>query len=812
MSTDEEPVLRHPSTTSSLRRVSLQAQAVGESGILTSLQPDLERARSEHALRHFDAVPKILERVIKEAEACAQSRSTREDVRSSFELLLASAYCLLGRSLFGSGAEQESAPPFDRSLNLFEKRKGEIPLQRNASRLWTDYGITLHHTGRLNEAVRALTSTVETGVAPPEAFHYLGRAYRDLALAEGDKSKMEEAKKALEKGLLLAPGDPGIYVTLAGVLEELGDSAGAVARYVDAALGVAGSQEFPLASQLLEQALAITPTDTTAVTLAAEVKRAQGDFPAALEIVDRALKLEPDAAWARGTKGKLLRSWGKLDEAIQVLRSIPVDDADTAWIASELAGALLDAGHQDEALQELDKALRLSPGDAVALLLKGRLMISQGRSSDAIPLLERALHSQPDLIDAKFELGRAQFTLGNYAEAVKTFDLVLAADPAWVEASEAKANALYANGSWEAALAQSRRTLQLNPGNPNMLDLAFWALRRLGRDEDALREMEFELIRNEKSVMAWYLKGSLLLDRNEPQAAVEALGRAAELGPDNADVQIAYANALRLLGRYKLAGEVCEGALKLKNLSEYAIGWAAAYFGEIGAFDRSCEILSEAVRRYSDNGWLWGSLGWSLQYRDWDSAAEAVEAYRRAVAADGNQKNIWNDKGLADTLYLARRDSESKARFLQLMKDWPDLSDGSVAYVHGWTHYRLGHYEDPEGHYKEAIRLLKNAADSSPDYLFARFDCGLALATSGSLAEARDTYARAAAEADGCEMLRRRGLLYVAVFDLVEAARRERLKPDAADLIEVLGKRLGHAGGNPEAPWLTNPWAYPAKA
>jgi tetratricopeptide (TPR) repeat protein len=805
MSSDQGPVSKPPTTTSSLRRVTLQSQAVGEWANLTILQPDLERARSEHALRHFDAVPKILERVISEAEACVQSPSTSEDARSSYELLLASAHCLLGRTLYGSGAELDSAPHFNRSLELFRKRESQIPQQRNASRLWADYGITLHHVGRLNDAIRALNHTVESGAAPPEAFHYLGRAYRDLGLAEGDRNKLEQAKGALDKGLAMAPGDPGIYVTLAGVLADLGDRAGAVAKYVDAALGVAGSQEFRLASELLEQALKLSPTDPAAVTLAAEVKRAEGDFPAALAILDSALKLQPDAAWALGTKGKLLRNWGKLDAAIHLLRSIPVEDAENAWISSELAGALLDAGLTGEASQELDKALRLSPNDAAALLLKGRSLIAQNRDAEAIPLLERALQSQPDFVDARFELGRAQFKCGQYAESVKTFDQVLATDPAWVEAGEAKANALYASGDWEGALAQSRRALELNPGNPVMLDLAYWSLRQLGRDEDALREMEFELARNAKSAVAWYLKGTLLLDRNQPEAAAEALSQAESLDPSNADAQIALANALRLLGRYGQAGETCGRALQKQDLSSYAMGWAGVYFGEVGDFRQSCEILSRAVVRYPENGWLWGSLGWSLQYRDNESAAQSVDAYLRAIAADGNQRNIWNEKGLADALYLARRDSEAGGKFLQLMKDWPDLKDRSVAYVHGWANCRLGNYAP-------AIKLLKEAADISPEYLFARFDCGLALAASGNLPEAVETYAWATSEADGVDKLRRRGLLYVAVFDLVETARRGRLHEKAADLIESMGKHLARAGDTSQAPWLISPWARPAKA
>jgi tetratricopeptide (TPR) repeat protein len=377
---------------------------------------------------------------------------------------------------------------------------------------------------------------------------------------------------------------------------------------------------------------------------------------------------------------------------------------------------------------------------------------------------------------------------------------VIAVDPKWIDAAEEKAEALYLKGDLEAALSQSRRTLELNPGNVRMLELAYVALRDLNRDEDALRELDLELSRNPNSALAWYLKGAILLDRDERELAKESLERARQLDPDNPDVQIALSNALRLLGQYLEAGAWCESALNREGLSSYALRWAGVYFSEVGDFSRACKILSEAVRLYEDDPWLWSGYGWALQYRDDRSAGESVKAYEKALAALADEYSMWAKKGLADALFVAGQEEEASHRFRQVIEQWPDQSDRDVAYVHGWSHYRLGNYQ-------QAAELLKCVAESSPDYLYARFDCGLARAAEGMLLEARQTYRRAIAEALSVHPLRRHGLLYVAQFDLVEAAKKNRLTHDAADLIEEVSRQLHSAGNLMTDEWLRSPWA-----
>jgi tetratricopeptide (TPR) repeat protein len=782
------------------RQLNLQAQTVGETGILTSLLPDVARARIEHLLGHHDAVSAILARVIADAHACVESTTIDDSTRACFDLLIASSNCLLGRSAAAMGNEAEGAPFFARAVSLFEARAPQVPEQPNANQLWTDYGIALYKTGSPGRAIEALTNAEKTGVLLAEMYHFLALAFRASAPPEGSQEVLEKAAEAARKGLQLAPADPGLCCTLAEVLFALHDTAGAVSAYLDGALGAARRNDVTCTGDLVTCALTLAPANRAAVTLAVEVYRSKQDFPSALNLVDAVLHDPPEQPWALALKGKLLRNSGKLDQAIDILRRVPFDP-DTAWAATELAGALFDAGQFKAASEAVDKALEYNSRDAAAQLLKGRLLIEEGHPELAIAALENSLKLDPDSPPACFELGRAYFSCAQYPDAVRLFDMALAAAPDWGQAAGAKAKALYWQGQYGPALSQARRTLKMSPGDPEMLDLILDAARQLDREEDALREMEIELARDSRSPRAWYLKGCILLDRNDLHGAAESLARAADLDSGNADVQMAFSNSLRLLGSYEKAGEVCEKALQCRPVTAYALGWAGTYFGEVGDFARACQVLTQAATAFPKGSWLWGSLGWALQYRDDCSAAQSRECYEKAIAEDGETRNIWNLKGLADACVLCGLAAEANQAFQKLIEEFPDTSQPPILYVHGWSHYRLGNFA-------QAAELLRSAAATSPDFVFAQFDCALSLLADGRLDQARAAYAKALYQAASVHPRRQRGLLYVAAFDIAEAAKHGRIRSDAAEQLALLGRQAVKVGVDASTmPWLANPWA-----
>ena len=167
------------------------------------------------------------------------------------------------------------------------------------------------------------------------------------------------------------------------------------------------------------------------------------------------------------------------------------------------------------------------------------------------------------------------------------------------------------------------------------------------------------------------------------------------------------------------------------------------------------------------------------------------------MALDGDDRNVWHVKGLAEAHLLCGLKEEGATQFREILRDFTQTDDDSIKYVHGWAHYRLGEYA-------EAATFLKEAAKVSSAYAFAHFDHGLALLAAGRFDHARAAYARAISQLESLHPLRQRGLLYVAAYDVVDGVRAGRIGRGGETVFELLKKLLSRLDVHEaNAPWLS---------
>jgi tetratricopeptide (TPR) repeat protein len=193
---------------------------------------------------------------------------------------------------------------------------------------------------------------------------------------------------------------------------------------------------------------------------------------------------------------------------------------------------------------------------------------------------------------------------------------------------------------------------------------------------------------------------------------------------------------------------------------------------------------------------LWDRAGWCKQHLiDLDGA---WKAYERAYSIE---KNPWYRKGLANVLanYPLQQD-EARRHFEGVLEDLKYSSDpeatqerpagnSSTLGLLGWCHYRLGRWA-------EAIRLFQIALEVSPDIHPLWFDLSLAFLASGRGVLAKDVYDRGCSKTEATEEPRRRGVYYIALFDLAEFARAAKtsLPAEAAEIFDGLRGRLEASG------------------
>jgi protein O-GlcNAc transferase len=256
------------------------------------------------------------------------------------------------------------------------------------------------------------------------------------------------------------------------------------------------------------------------------------------------------------------------------------------------------AGDADGAARAYERALALDPADPYAAYNFGKLLYLSGRLHDAEPHLRSALQHKPDFGEARVVLSGLLEVKGDLAGALAQLEAALSHSPAYAGALYNYAVMLRKAGRTADAEAPLRRLLIVEPGNA------------LGR----------------------YQLGSILLARGKPEEAEDLLKAAAAVHEDFPDVHIALYDLYRAQGRFDLALEHVEQALRLRP------GWALAWFyrgvllnrmhhtaeGET-ALRRAIELdpaLSEAYRL------LAGALLGQMRLRD------ALDTYRAGRAHD----------------------------------------------------------------------------------------------------------------------------------------------------------------------------------
>jgi tetratricopeptide (TPR) repeat protein len=800
-----------------------------------TLQADLERARGEYGLRRYDSAWRILAGLLSNLNVVIQTPFTGEtpiesvwpklstlsrlasnlesEVRAVFRdkpqpeqaFFLASVLCLLGRLLRqAQDLEWAARDLFAQAVSLFERHKTEITAQKSSLRLYTDYGIALYRTDQILESISILKQTCEGGAAPPEAFGYLGFGYKRL-------SRWAEAEEALKKSLQLAPGDPVFLQHLAETLDKAGKNDEAVSAYCDAAAAAWRIEKQGIAAQLAQRALEIAPTDLPALIIAVEIQHAQRNYDAAIAIVDGVLEHEPKHAWALGMKGVLLHARGDLHEGINTLRSIDVQTPDLAWVLVALAQMLhqLGSDHDAKALVLLDRALELNPREADALHAQAQIELDCDQVSHAVEALRQAIDIEPQSATLQCTLGRALFRSGDFAAAEQAFDKALRLDPKSTAALAGKAEVLQAEDRGDQALSLLRLALRLDPDDQNIFVSLINLLLEQDRVEDALAELDLEIKRKPEQdprgpyarAFTYWLKGRVLLDTTDLKGAAEAFETATRIAPDNADFHYDLANTWCRLDDYDKAGKEYERVVQLQPNSATAIGAKAYYLADIADFQEAVRLVKDAIQKAPGEAWLWGFQGWCLQNLGRSFADQARHAFEQACKAVKREGKKVDDsmyrKGLADALCLLRREDEAKVHFEALIEEqkYEEGNDADILELLGWCHYRLGHYD-------EAARLLQAAFSITDNPVAVQFDLALTLLASGRREFALTEYQYGIDLASKKHLLRQRGLYYIALFDLVEAAEDGRIKKDGQSAFELLRTCLGASG----VPLHTLPW------
>jgi tetratricopeptide (TPR) repeat protein len=164
-----------------------------------------------------------------------------------------------------------------------------------------------------------------------------------------------------------------------------------------------------------------------------------------------------------------------------------------AWVAQ--LNVILESGDPRAAERLANKALRIDPTCADASVVQAMLALRRGRTRQALDTLKTILATDPAHLDALGMLGVLEHNQGNLGRAELAIRAVLRVDPFRSNAIEGLVLILLKKRRVREAIRNSQRYLEFcrlthNPPAPTLLILNLEALEKVGREQEALAQIE----------------------------------------------------------------------------------------------------------------------------------------------------------------------------------------------------------------------------------------------------------------------------------------------------------------------------------
>ena len=472
-----------------------------------------------------------------------------------------------------------------------------------------------------------------------------------------------------------------------------------------------------------------------------------------------------------------------------------------------IRGVLLAAGDDGPgAVADLSAAFAARPGDRTVGLTLASLLLRLGRGREARDLLGGLGAATSDDETARLLLAEALGRSDDWLAAVAILDDLLARRPDSPVVLSRKALGLARLGRHEEALRLVGDALARDGAQPDAWRLKTSILIEQGRLDDAGEALANALkagLEDGRLGALFLRKAKAHLDLGEIERADEALGIARKLAPRAApsdhgllsevfsglgrcepalkaaedglagspgapDLLIVKARALRQLGRQtealRIIVEVARRHQSLPLLRLHAL-----LLCDIGDFTGALTLLQSVTERVDEaDHMLLGIRGWAHQNLEGsDHGIEGERVYRAALRQRPGE--LWYRKGLANALRrIPGRLPEALAEYGRVIAEVEKRRDTNALTPHlqcvaAWSFCQRGDPETAADWYTAALSARRMG-------IAVQFDYALVLAAGGHGGAALDEYRRTIDEVQDKDVLRRCGLICVALGDIRAAA------------------------------------------
>ena len=193
------------------------------------------------------------------------------------------------------------------------------------------------------------------------------------------------------------------------------------------------------------------------------------DYPLASDLINKAIAIKPNMAGYHSNLGLVLRELGHFTSALASYEKSLLIRPDVAETYNN-QGIVYAAMHRaQDAIASYDRAIRLKPDYATPHYNRGNTLFQIRKFLAAIASYDKAIALKPDYHQAFDNRGIAWKELGHYPKAVADHDKAINFQPDYVEAHYNRGLALCESKDLAAALTSFANAMAINPAYPFLL-------------------------------------------------------------------------------------------------------------------------------------------------------------------------------------------------------------------------------------------------------------------------------------------------------------------------------------------------------
>lgn len=310
--------------------------------------------------------------------------------------------------------------------------------------------------GRRDQAARAFERAV--ALAPNEAAGYVGLA--DVRIRERDHA---HALELLRKAIELDPSNRSAHYLLGLAYRGLGRTAEAEVELKRGANADRRTMRDAWSSALS------THNKSASHQVRAAQALLQASRPAdAAKVLEETLAWHPDNTEILNNLAIAKLGLKQTQEALDLLYRAERVDPGKAATPTNLAACMLQLGRLDQALAYADRAVELAPTIAQVHITRAKVLVGLRRHAEAIDALEEAVRLDAKDAIVLTDLATLCVALNRLDEALSHMQKVIALNSSSVAAHLRLGDVCIRLGAWEQAEAALVQAQRLSPGDPRV--------------------------------------------------------------------------------------------------------------------------------------------------------------------------------------------------------------------------------------------------------------------------------------------------------------------------------------------------------